>query len=340
MSELIKVRDVSLRYDISARALKYYEDVDLISSIKSDDYAYRMYDEEAVKRLEQILILRKLNISIKDIQRIFNTSGSEVVLEILEKKAKNIDDEVALLHELKDVVLEFIQEIEELNFTDKSDVKHLYEKAKEIETKLISVDYIGKPSNINRLIDVTEKLQEAKEDKIIEAPKMRVFKRRLDDFIIAGVKHSWNNGSEMGKVYEKLDSPENRTLRDWIRKQAQPGDWEIGISYISYSPDWSNETIAGGIVENVDEIPEGGYFMKFPASEYLVVTHEWVYKADEAFPLIGKTVGYAHSEEAHIKIPDGYERDNDNLLFIEHYNYKYEENEYRLEIWFAIRKTN
>ena len=97
MSELIKIREMSLKYDISARALKYYEDMGLITSTRSDDYAYRMYDETAVKRLEQVLILRKLNIGIKDIQRIFNTSGSEVVLEVLGKKVDNIDEEVSLL---------------------------------------------------------------------------------------------------------------------------------------------------------------------------------------------------------------------------------------------------
>lgn len=338
MNELIKVRDISLRYDISARALKYYEDVGLISSTRGDDYAYRMYDEEAVKRLEQILILRKLNISIKDIQRIFNTSGSEVVLEVLEKKAQHIDEEIALLYELKNVVLDFIHEIEDLNFAEKSDVKQLYDKAKEIETKLISVDYIGKPSNVNRLLDVTEKLQETTEEKIIETPKFRVFTRRLNKYKILGVKHTYNHGGEMGKVYEKLDSPENQRLRDLIKEYAEPGNREIGISYRSDLPGWSNEIIAGGIVENINEIPEGASLMEFPASDFLVVTHEWVYKTDEAFLLIGKTVGYAHSEEAQAKIPDGYERYNNHLHFIEHYNYKYDENEYRLEVWFAIRK--
>lgn len=58
----------------------------LINSTRSDDYAYRLCDDFAVRRLEQILILRKLNISVKDIGRIFNTSGSEVVLEVLGKK--------------------------------------------------------------------------------------------------------------------------------------------------------------------------------------------------------------------------------------------------------------
>lgn len=158
MKNLIKIKDMSKNYDITARTLRYYESMGLISSTRSDDYAYRMYDENAVRRLEQILILRKLNISIKDIQRVFNTSGSDVVLEVLGKKAQKIDDEVSLLYELKEIVLDFIHEIEQVNFANNSDVKQLYNKAKEIETQLISTDYIGKPSNINRLTKITEKL--------------------------------------------------------------------------------------------------------------------------------------------------------------------------------------
>ena len=135
MNNLIKIRDVSSKYDITARTLRYYEDMGLLSSTRSDDYKYRMYDENAVRRLEQILILRKLNISIKDIQSVFNTSGTDVVLEVLGKKVERIDDEVALLHELKGIVLDFIHEIEQVNFADNSDIKLLYNKAKEIEIR-------------------------------------------------------------------------------------------------------------------------------------------------------------------------------------------------------------
>ncbi len=167
MNNLLKIKDVSLKYDVTTRTLRYYEDKGLIISTRSDDYAYRMYDENAIRRLEQILILRKLNISIKDIQRIFSTSSSSVVLEVLEKKVQSIDDEVSLLHELKDIVLDFIHEIERVNFADNADVKSLYDKAKDIETQLISVDYIGKPSNVNRLLDVTDKLKKVPDVKII-----------------------------------------------------------------------------------------------------------------------------------------------------------------------------
>jgi len=156
MSNLTKIRDVSVKYGISARTLRYYEDIGLLDSTRGTDNAYRLYDEMAVKRLEQILILRKLNIGIKDIQRIFNTAGSETVLEVLGQKVSDIDEEVALLHELREIITAFIRQIEQVDFSKDSDVKLLYSKAKEIETQL--VEYSGNPATVHRLFEVAEKL--------------------------------------------------------------------------------------------------------------------------------------------------------------------------------------
>jgi DNA-binding transcriptional MerR regulator len=107
MENMIKIHEITSRYDITARALRYYEDMGLIHSVRSEDYAYRLYDETTLIKLEQILILRKLNISIKDIQRIFNASGSEIVLEVLGKKVQSIEDEVTLLIVNNDYILLF-----------------------------------------------------------------------------------------------------------------------------------------------------------------------------------------------------------------------------------------
>ena len=57
MNSLTKIKDVSNKYDVTARTLRYYEDMGLITSSRSEDYAYRLYDERAIERLEQILIL-------------------------------------------------------------------------------------------------------------------------------------------------------------------------------------------------------------------------------------------------------------------------------------------
>ena len=142
MAELVKIREVSAKYDISARALRYYEDMGLISSIRSEDYAYRMYDKQAIKRLEQILILRKLNISIKDIRLIFQTNSSEVILDVLGKKVEHIDGEVALLQDLKDIILEFTGQIKKADFSRDVDVKSLYERAAKVESRITNIRII------------------------------------------------------------------------------------------------------------------------------------------------------------------------------------------------------
>lgn len=182
MKDLVKIRDVSAQYDISARTLRYYEDMGLIGSIRNDDYAFRMYDEAAIKKLEQILILRKLNISIRDIQWIFHSSGSEVVLDVLGKKVNDIDGEVALLYELKDIVLEFIRQIRQADFNREADVKLLYSKAKEIENQLVNVDYNGNPSRVGRLFDVTDKLKKAPEVHVVRIPDFRAVSSGYDTF--------------------------------------------------------------------------------------------------------------------------------------------------------------
>lgn len=133
--------------------------------------------------MNKILILRKLNISIKDIQRIFTTSGSKAVLEVLGKKVDDIDGEISLLHELKAIVLDFIQQIQRADFGKESDIKMLYKKAKEIETQIINVDYDGNPATVNRFLEVTEKLDNKVPDiMVVRIPKFRAVTSGLVTF--------------------------------------------------------------------------------------------------------------------------------------------------------------
>lgn len=195
MSELVKIRDISLKYGVSARALKYYEDMGLIESKKGDDYAYRLYDENATKRLEQILILRKLNIKIKDIKRIFCSDDSAIVLEVLGQKVTDINNEVGLLHELKGIVLEFIKQLEVCDFNKESDIKILYEKAKDIEQQILNVNYNGNASSMNHFLDVTKKLDKFSDDMV-----------RIEYLWPMRVLSSYTKKSE-GKMTETKENP-------------------------------------------------------------------------------------------------------------------------------------
>lgn len=140
MNELMKIREVSLQYGVSVRTLRYYEDMGLLSSIRQDDYAYRVYDEEALRRLEQILILRKLDISIRDIKTVFKNYDTKILIDILQKKVDDIDDEAAQLHILKKIVADFINQIKNYSFSEDADIKLLYERISELEEKVNTIE--------------------------------------------------------------------------------------------------------------------------------------------------------------------------------------------------------
>ena len=234
MAELIKVGDISNRYGVSTRTLRYYEEIGLISSQRTGDYAYRMYNDANIKRLEQVLILRKLNIGIKDIQRIFNTTGSEVVLEVLGKKVHDIDEEVALLHELKEIVIAFIRQIEQTDFSKSDHVKLLYDKAKEIETTLVSAKYIGNSSPAHRLFEVAAKLEEKAASRL-SIPE-NVMKRLLQN-----VYFIWGDGiavaDELGRrhgiyVYHTCDNRAKHTQH--ADPKFQPGLFRFEMNIENY----------------------------------------------------------------------------------------------------------
>lgn len=230
MSKLIKVRELSLRYDISTRALKYYEDMGLIKSTKSEDYAYRLYDEVAIKRLEQILILRKLNIKIKDIQKIFDSSSSAVVLEVLGQKVTDVDEEVALLEELKEIILEFIKQIEKFNFQDDNDVKLLYEKAKDIKQQIVNVDYNGNTSNVNRLMEVTDQLNVSPDIRVIDFPKMKM--------ISSGLIKDMEMFEEFDRWWSSIETKNCITPRDFLYTDKE----ENGVIWLFAPPETFENT--------------------------------------------------------------------------------------------------
>ena len=61
------ISQVSRALSVSTRALRYYEEMGLIHSRRIEGYAYRVYDEETVRRIEQILFLRSVRIPLRDI---------------------------------------------------------------------------------------------------------------------------------------------------------------------------------------------------------------------------------------------------------------------------------
>ena len=111
--ELQTIRQISSDYGISRRMLHYYEEIGLIKSRRKHDYAYRVYDEDAIARLQQIILLRKLQIPMKQIKQILDNQDAVTVIEIFKKNVSELDEEITALSAIRSILARFIDELQE-----------------------------------------------------------------------------------------------------------------------------------------------------------------------------------------------------------------------------------
>lgn len=109
--KLLTISEVTKTYNVSTRMLRYYDEIGLLPSTRKQDYAYRVYDESAVRRLQQIITLRKLRIPLKKIALIFNDTEQTKMLEILEESVNELDDEITALQTIRDIMGIFISRL-------------------------------------------------------------------------------------------------------------------------------------------------------------------------------------------------------------------------------------
>ena len=111
--EIQTASQVSQSYGVSTRMLRYYEQIGLLESSRIEDYAYRVYDETAVKRLQQIIILRKLQIPVKQIKDILNNQNAVAVVEVFKQNITGLDEQITALSAVRTILTHFVDELQE-----------------------------------------------------------------------------------------------------------------------------------------------------------------------------------------------------------------------------------
>lgn len=111
--ELQTISQVTKAFSLSTRTLRYYEQIGLIQSEKKEGYAYRVYTEDTVNRLKQIVILRKLRIPLKQIAEILQNDNATMLIEAFQKNLSEIDEELTALSTIRDIIRSFITRLNE-----------------------------------------------------------------------------------------------------------------------------------------------------------------------------------------------------------------------------------
>ncbi len=106
---LTKIGDAASQYNVSGRSLRYWEDAGILKSVRGEN-GYRFYNTQNLLRIEQIIVLRNLKLSIQDIQNIF-TSGTLIVLtEILSRHLEDTRYAAEELLQLEAVLKHLLKE--------------------------------------------------------------------------------------------------------------------------------------------------------------------------------------------------------------------------------------
>ena len=89
---MMTVHEVSRLTGVSIRTLQYYDAIGLLRPAEYTEAGYRLYDERALERLQQIMLFRALEFPLEDIKKILESPGFD--------RLQALNDQIALLKEL------------------------------------------------------------------------------------------------------------------------------------------------------------------------------------------------------------------------------------------------
>ena len=104
------VKEVSKITGISIRTLRYYDEIGLLKPTELTEAGYRLYDNEALEKLQEIMFFRELEVLLVDIKRIMDTPNydkEQVLLtqkNMLEQKRNRLNGIIELISDVMEGV--------------------------------------------------------------------------------------------------------------------------------------------------------------------------------------------------------------------------------------------
>jgi DNA-binding transcriptional MerR regulator len=102
----MKIQDLSQMAGVSAKTIRYYEEIGLLPAPARTENNYRQYGEQDVDRLRLVAGARRLDLSLDDIQEILamrdqGEAPCRVLLERMEEKANEIAERIHALQQME-----------------------------------------------------------------------------------------------------------------------------------------------------------------------------------------------------------------------------------------------
>lgn len=102
------IKEVAEMSGISTRTLRYYDQINLLKPSSYTNSGYRIYSENEIDRLQQILLYRSMEIKLEQIQEILDSPNFDT-LNALEKHYSQLQEERRKVNQLIQTVEKTIQ---------------------------------------------------------------------------------------------------------------------------------------------------------------------------------------------------------------------------------------
>ena len=242
--DLIRINDVVENFGISSRTLRYYEQVGILWSNHPENKSQRYYDETALERLKQIIVLRKLQIPIKDIISIFKSENTTELITAFVNKLESLDAEINSLSELRRVVDDFLHKMLMNGIKKISAITLLYE---ETEKRLVTTKKsVSDSISFDELSKISREALKLNDIRIICLPQMRVLTSRRK----TGGFEELDEG-KMQSLFAEYGFLPTPGMRDCFMRQESGGEW---VMLMKIPDDYENDTIYA------DETLPGGLY--------------------------------------------------------------------------------
>lgn len=173
--ELMRINEVAETFGVSSRTLRFYEEKGLLWSQHPENKARRYYDESALERLKQIIVLRKFQIPIKDIIAIFNDESTSALTQAFIDKLESLDDEITALSELRRIVDDFLHKMLMSGVKKITAIPLLYEETK----KRLTISEEDEIVTFEKLAEISRRALKLHEVRMIRLPAMRMLTSRF-----------------------------------------------------------------------------------------------------------------------------------------------------------------
>jgi DNA-binding transcriptional MerR regulator/DNA gyrase inhibitor GyrI len=198
--EYTNITQATKQFGLSTRTLRYYEQIGLIKSERAEDYAYRVYSDETLTRIRQIVVLRKLRIPLKSIAEILTNTDARQALDIFMKSISEIDTEITALSTIRDILRRLTEKL--------SESVHLGKRLDFFSNDIIGIadtltvvkPKIKEKTTMNELDQANESLSKLRDVRIVHLPPSTVA-----SFHFIGENPEETVGDEVAKVIKDIN---------------------------------------------------------------------------------------------------------------------------------------